>query len=475
MTAIADVLVLGAGPAGVGAAIAARRYGLSVIVMDEATEAGGQVYRAPAPGLPRDTAETRPGETLRATLAASGALCRLGEVVWSITPLTDGAGFRVDSLGEAGPRMVEATRLILATGAQERVVPFPGWTLPGIIGLAGATILLKSQGIAPGASTLVAGTGPLLAAVAAGILKVGGQVAAVVDIASRADWLATLPALAQRPALFGRGLGWHAKLRAAGVPLLFGHAIENAELSGDGLEITVAPVDRAGRPRAGERRRMTVDSVAIGHGLVPATDAARLLRAAQQYDPARGHWQPTTDAGFRASLPGLYVAGDGAGIAGADAAFLQGQIAGLSAAMDHGRAVPTQEIAALRRRTARAGAVGTAMARLSAPRAGQIGAITAETTVCRCEDVTRAEIDRAIGQGARDANQLKSWTRCGMGPCQGRVCGDIAGALLAVGTGRARAEVGVFTARTPLRPLPIEALTGVYDYADIRLPPAAPL
>lgn len=474
MNAGTDVLVLGAGPAGVGAAIAARRHGLSVIVLDEATEAGGQVYRAPAPGLPRDTAATRPGEALRARLASSGAECRLGEVAWSITPLPAG-GFRVDSLGEAGPRKVEATRLILATGAQERVVPFPGWTLPGIIGLAGATILLKSQGIAPGASTLVAGTGPLLAAVAAAILKAGGKVTAVVDIASRGDWLVTLPALMRRPALFGRGLGWHAKLRAAGVPLLFGHTIERAEAHGAMIEVTLAPVDRVGHPRAGERRRMTVDSVAVGHGLVPACDAARLLRTAQHYDTARGHWQPTTDAGFRASLPGLYVAGDGAGIVGADAAFLQGQIAGLSAAMDHGCTVSPEEIANLRRRSKRAAVVGFAMAQLSAPRAGQIAAIAPETIVCRCEDVSRAEIDRAIGEGAHDANQLKSWTRCGMGPCQGRVCGDVAGALLAAATGRTRQEAGFLTARTPLRPLPVDALTGVYDYADIRLPPAAPL
>lgn len=456
----ADVLVLGAGPAGIGAAVAARGQGLSVLVLDEAAEAGGQAHRA--------TVLSPSGAALRARLAASGAQCRLGELAWSVTP-RQGGGFRVDTLGEAGPHVLEAAALVVATGAQERVVPFPGWTLPGVTGLAAAAALVRSPGIAPGRSTLVAGTGPLLAAVAVGILEAGGEVAAVVDLCSRRRWLATLPALALRPGLLRRGLGWHARLRAAGVPVLFGHGLERVEPQGDRLAATLRATGASGR------RRMVVDAVAVGHGLLPACDVTRLLRAEHAYDERRGHWHPRLDRDFRSSIPGLYVAGDGAGIAGAEAAELQGRIAGLAAARDLGCRVPPRELAALYRGAARAAGAGIALARLGAPDRRQVDAIAPGTIVCRCEDVPRAALDLAIAHGARDANQLKSWTRCGMGSCQGRLCGDVAARLLAAGTGRDRAAIGAFTMRTPLRPLPVAMLTGTYDYADIQLPPAAPL
>jgi thioredoxin reductase/bacterioferritin-associated ferredoxin len=474
MSGVCDLLVVGAGPAGIEAAHAASRHGLSVTLMDEAPQAGGQVDRAPPKSFRASIEAADPtGVAHWRRLSDSRVTACFNHVVWSVSP-----GFRVDALGPEGPVSWRARAVIAATGAQERVVPFPGWTLPGVTGLAAASILLKSQGMLPGALTLVAGQGPLLLAVAIGILEAGGRLAAVVDLASRREWLADWPAIASRPGLAARGAGRRATLWRAGVPVLYRRAMRSVTEAGDGrLVASVAPVDADGRPAIGAVRQFVVDAVTVGNGLTASTDITRLLRVAHHYDGTRGGWVPTLDAALRTSLPGLYVAGGAAGLAGAAAAAIDGQLAGLTAAQDLG-ALSTlgyaREAAALGSRARRDRRFGSAMARLMALRPAQVAAIPAETVICRCEDVTRAEIDAAAAEGARTVNQIKAWTRCGMGPCQGRICGDVVGELL-TGKGGRREAAGQLTGRTPFRPLPLGQLTGEIDYATLSLPPPAPL
>jgi thioredoxin reductase/bacterioferritin-associated ferredoxin len=467
MTAPFDIAVLGAGPAGMAAATLASRHGVSVVLLDENAAPGGQVFRAPAPGLILpDSPDRRAGDAMRAALAASGATLRLGARVWSLGggPLV-AAGeppglFRLDLLADGGVETLQARALILCAGTYERVIPFVGWTLPGVIGLAAATVLLKAEDVLPGRRVVVAGTGPLLAAVAAGILKRGGRVAALVDAAPRRAWLAALPALASRPDLLARGVGWLAAILAAGVPVLSGWRI--AEAFGQDAVESVDLVPLSG----GATRRIACDAVCVGHGLVPATEAARLFGAAHEFAPARGGWVTTLDADRRSSVPGLYVAGDGAGIEGAAAAPRSGETAARAALRDLGRhdAIPARRAAAR---------FGVAMAALMAPPAALVAAIPADCVVCRCEEVTRVEIEAARAAGARDLNQLKQFTRCGMGPCQGRMCGEAAAELLAAHVG-SRAAVGCFTPRLPLRPVPMQALLGDFRYEDIPVPPPAP-
>lgn len=471
---MSDLIVLGAGPAGGNAALAAAEAGLDVVVLDEQDDAGGQVWRKPLAGLgglPR-SAETQDGDALRAKLAASGVALRFGRRVWSV-----GGHFRIDAIGPQGNETVEAPRLIVATGAHERVVPFPGWTLPGVIGLAAATALVKSQGVTPGQRVVVAGCGPLLVAVAAGILKLGGDVAAIVDLAGRGDWLAALPALATQPKLLWRGLGWAVQIGAARIPVHFRHTVKAAR----GLEalerIVIAPVDRHGALAVGPEQVIETDALCIGHGLVPGSEVTRLLRAAHAFDRLRGGFAPVLDACGRTSLAGLYACGDGAGLRGAIMAEQAGRMAGLAAASDAGRLPPGRFSSSLGRATAamrRARAFSDAMAGMMALRPAQVAAIAAETVVCRCEDVTRGEIDAAHAAGAQDLNQLKHFTRCGMGPCQGRMCGDVAAELLALKVG-SREQVGSWTGRLPLRPVNFDQLIGDFDYSDIPIPEPAPL
>ena len=473
-----DVIVLGAGPAGVNAALAAAGAGLRVVLFDQQAQAGGQVWRAPLPGLHMPPSpELASGDALRARLGGTTVECRFGRTIWSV-----GGHFRVDAVGPAGNDSAQAPRLIAATGAHERIVPFPGWTLPGVIGLAAATVLLKSQGVLPGRRVVVAGCGPLLAAVAAGILKGGGGIAAIVDLAGPGDWLRRLPALATQPRLLARGAGWALKIGAARIPVYFRHAVRAAEAGeadhGEALErVRIAPVDASGAFVAGPERMLEADALCVGHGLVPGAEIPRLFRVQQAFDRRRGGFIPELDDDGRTSLDGLYACGDGAGIRGVLVAEATGLLAGLACARDAGALSAeafARAAAGPRRAIAQARPFSDTMADSMALRPAQVAAIPDHTVVCRCEDITRGQIDTAFADGARDLNQLKHFTRCGMGPCQGRFCGDVAGEILAARVG-SREAVGTFTARPPLRPVPLADLMGSFDYADIPIPAPAPL
>lgn len=473
-----EFLVLGAGPAGVGAALAAAECGVETLIVDAARTSGGQVYRAmPEPfraaaGAP-DNPDQMLGARQREALLESQVERALGRKVWSVTP-----GFRVDALGPKGPEHWRCRALMAATGTTERIIPFPGWTLPGVIGLGAATLLLKSQMILPGSRTLVAGCGPLLVAVAAGVLKAGGSVAAVLDLSGPGDWLKSVPAMTAQPGLLLRGLRWLGAIRAAGVPVLSRETIREVRPKGERLELITQPVDAERRPiPTGVGTVFEADCVAVGHGLVPATEVTRLLQARHEFRPERGGWIAHRDSHCRTTVEGLFAAGDSAGISGAAAAYLEGRIAGLTAALDLGRVDAKQHremstpIAGRLRRAARFGA---AMARLMALRPGQVEGVDGDTVICRCEDVTRSEIEAALDRGACQVNQLKSWTRCGMGPCQGRMCGETAASLVAARVG-SREQAGLWTARAPIRPIDLEALYGDLAYVDIPIPQEAPL
>ncbi|MEQ9813694.1 MAG: NAD(P)/FAD-dependent oxidoreductase [Azospirillaceae bacterium] len=475
MRASTDLLVVGAGPAGIAAATQAAELGLAVEIVDDSIMPGGQVYRTAPPGLPaRDSSpDSRKGDTLRRALAGTGARFRGATRIWFAAP-----GFTVAGVGPQGPITWSPRAILAASGTTERVIPVPGVTLPGVVGLAGATILLKTHQALPGARTVVAGAGPLLIAVAAGIIKSGGSVAAIVDLASRGDWLSRLPAMLNRTDLLRQGMDWLRLIRRARVPYYRRHGVRRVIGEDAVTAVEIAPVGADGAMRADSAgRRIDCDALAIGHGLVPATELTRLLGAAHDYDQTAGGWIPRLGADQQTSVEGLFAAGDGTGISGADAAVLAGRLAALAAARHLGRlseAALEQRARPIRRDLARARRFGAAMGALMALRNGLAAQITPETIVCRCEDITRAEIDEAAASGVRTLNQLKSAIRCGMGPCQGRMCGDAAATLIASASRTDRSAVGQWTARAPIRPVQLADMVGEYDYDDIPKPPPAP-
>ena len=329
-----------------------------------------------------------------------------------------------------------------------------------------------------GRLVVVAGCGPLLAAVAAKTLQLGGEVAAVVDLSTKAQWLGALPRIATRPSLLAQGLGWGGKILRHRVSVHSGHAIKRAEGALEVERVVIAPVGRAGPSRPGAERAIeNIDALIVGHGLVPGAEITRSLGAAHHYDRRLGGWVPTCDEVGRTSISGLFAIGDGAGIRGAAPAILAGEVAGLTAARDVAKALTDEvagRIAQATRRARRSGPFSEGIGELLALRPGMVGDIGDETIVCRCEDVPRHEIETAIRDGARDMNQLKHFTRCGMGPCQGRICGDVVGELLARHVG-SREAAGYWTQRTPLRPVPLAELIGDYTYDDLPIPAPAPL
>ncbi len=473
-----DLAIVGAGPAGAEAALQAGRLGLRTLVIDEQAQAGGQVWRSKGPAIRRApaTAESLCGDRLRGHLAHSKVNCLFGNRVWSIE--TSGGGFGLSVTGPGGAKTISARALLLTTGAQERVVPVPGWTLPGVIGLGAATALMKEQMIVPGGRVVVAGSGPLMVFVAHEIMRYGGQVAAVVDLNPRSAWLAAVPAMAARPDLLMRGSLMVARMVARGVPLLTGHGIRRIE-GVDGVErVAVGPVDRAWSPTGNESAVLDADSVCMGHGLTPAIEASRLLGAAHVFDEAEGGWRPVRDRWGRTSVAGLYVAGDGAGVQGAAAAQFRGRLSAVAIAREQGiisvvRA--TRMAIRLRAGLVPAARFGRAMVALTAPRSGLIDAVTPATVVCRCEGVTRHDLDVELDSGGVTANALKSGTRCGMGSCGGRFCADTAAMVTCRARGIDRADVGLATARPPLRPVQIGGITGDFDYDDLPIPAPSPL
>jgi thioredoxin reductase/bacterioferritin-associated ferredoxin len=475
-----DVIILGAGPAGAEAGVVASGLGLSALVIDEARAAGGQIFRAPDAWVANSVERKQiapEGEALRRRLSESRVDLAFEHRVWMIASGAQ-SGFEVAAVGPAGALMVEAEAVIVATGATERFYPRPGWTLPGVIGLGAATVMLKAHRVLPGQRLLVAGPGPLAPLTAKLIQQGGGEVVAMVDPNPFSVWFKELPKMIRRPDLLAQGAMWLASLRASGAPILRGWDVRAIEGQERAESVTVGPVDVGWRPVASPReKRFAVDAVCLGYGLQPATEIYRLLGAAQEFVPARGGWAPELDTAQRTSVPRLYAAGDGASLLGMAAAPLTGRLAALSATFDLGK-LPEAEYQRATAQTARALArvsrFGQAMARLVEPRASAMQAVDDSVVVCRCEDVTAGELRAAIAQGSSEINALKAATRCGMGPCGGRMCGEAAAALMEC-AGLERAVIGQWTARPPLRPIPLDALTGEFDYADIPIPEPAPL
>jgi NADPH-dependent 2,4-dienoyl-CoA reductase/sulfur reductase-like enzyme len=458
-----DVVVIGAGPAGVEAAMAAQSCGLDVLIIDEAHEAGGQIYRAgPAFNIPE-------GKLLRDRLQKSGVPAAFEHRIWSAAKTT--TGFELAAVGPTSSRVVAASAIIVASGAIERFYPRVGWTLPGVIGLGAATIMMKAQGILPGRRVLVCGPGPLATLVAHLIQDHGGEVVALADPNPRRAWLRALPAMASRPDLFIDGAKWITQLLAKRVPIFQGWDIVSISGRNSVESVTLSQQD-------GSRKRVfEADAVCFGHGLVPATEFFRLLGAPMEYRPERGGWIPRLDLHQRAGIARLYAAGDCAQILGVAAAPLTGRLAGLTAAFDLQRISQTEyrrSYTHARSSLSRISYFGHEIARMMQPRASAMEHVPDETIVCRCEDVTVGELRTAVRQGAREINALKAATRCGMGPCGGRSCGEAAGAVMEC-AGVPRASIGYWTARPPLRPVPIESLIGNFSYDDIPITEPAPL
>lgn len=468
-----DIAVIGAGPAGANAALTAAEHGRSVAVVDEQSRPGGQVWRAKSDAIlsAPTTPETQAGDALRAAVAAS-SVQHFGDTrVWQIE--RQPGGWEIHILRHGKADVISAKALILATGAREFVQPVPGWTTPGVIGLAGATALFKQDLTLPGKRSVVCGTGPLVFFVASEIRRLGGEVAAVVTPNTRRDWLRALPAMSGEPGLLMRGATWVADLMLARVPILWRHAVTQVAGGSRVTGVTLRKLDAAWTP-TGTARQIEADSLCLGNGLLPAIEAAQLAGLGIRHRPELGGWVPEADEDGRTARDGLFLCGDGAGIRGAAAARIQGKLAGLGALEFLGEDVGDAP-SRLRSAWRRAALFGQAMTALSVPRPGLQALSTPETVMCRCESLRRSDIAAEISTGAGSTNAVKSGLRAGMGPCGGKYCQTAVARMIASHQGCSEAHVPPPTPRPPLRPVPARALAGEFNYADLPIPKPAPL
>jgi thioredoxin reductase len=447
-----DVVVIGAGPAGLAAAASTANAGLSTLLLDENAGPGGQVWRAitSTPLKARELlgADYWSGEAIVQEARASGAEIIHRATVWSLD-----RNLELGISAGGGSAFIRARRVIIATGAQERPFPIPGWTLPGVMTAGAAQTMLKSSGIVPDGRTIIAGQGPLLWLLAAQILRLGGRVDRVLDTTARKNYLTALPhAFAfMTSSYFTKGLALMREVRAK-VPVISG--VTELAAAGDGRLATVSYAAGA------KRETMAADLLLLHQGLVPNVNLAMAAGVEHRWDERQLCWTPVLDTDYGSSVEGIAIAGDGAGIGGADAAIWRGRIAARSAVAALSPTAKLEPIATLRAELARAERGRAFLDTLFQP-ARQFRIPTGHTMVCRCEEVTARDVLDSVAIGATGPNQLKAYRRTGMGPCQGRLCGLTVTELMAEARGKTPDEIGYYRLRAPVKPIMLSELAAL--------------
>ena len=450
-----DLIIIGAGPAGMSAAAVAARDGIRVLILDEQPQPGGQIYRNVAQNRGNRSwlgQSYAAGACLVDALKHPGITIQSGATVWRL----DKGPFVTWSRGGIS-QTTSAAHVLLATGAQERPVPFPGWTLPGVMPAGAAQILMKTAGLLP-KNAVLAGSGPLLYLIAAQMIDAGSAPQALVETQTPRQMLRALSHLPR--AMFGaptllKGLTLIAKIRAAGVPRYTAASDfrASAEANGDiGFRFRVKGRDRS----------LTCGLLLTHQGVIPGTHITRAAGIPHQWNAAQGAFQPEHDLWGATDQPSLHVAGDSSGIGGADAAAAAGELAALNILCQTGhQSTETRDQRAARARAAlfRARAIRPFLDTAYPPPA-EILTPSDDTIVCRCEEVSAGAIRHAIREGAQGQRQIKTSLRCGMGPCQGRMCDATLRGLLSAEATTNRA-ISPPRARTPIKPIALGELAAL--------------
>ncbi|MDF5894547.1 FAD/NAD(P)-binding oxidoreductase [Pseudomonas syringae pv. syringae] len=441
------IAIVGAGPAGIRAAQTLLAHGIKACLIDEGLRGGGQVYRRQPDNFQRSAKALYGFESAKA-VAVHNALDTLAAQI-DYRPQTlvwNAEDHQLDTLQNGTAATLDFSHLIVATGATDRILPVPGWTLPGVYSLGAAQIALKYQGCAIGQRAVFCGTGPLLYLVAYQYAKAGAKVLAVLDSAPFSAQCKALPALLGQPATLAKGMYYRAWLSAHGIPVHQGAQLTriDGEKRVDGIQWQ----------RNSKSGHLACDAVAFAHALRSETQLADLLGCEFAWSALNRAWLPTRDDCGRSSVSGIYLAGDGAGIMGADAAEMAGELAALGLLQDIGVVADTARIDTLK----------TALRRIERFRHGLetafpfpedwVAKVADDTLVCRCEEVSAGEIRSAVQDGHWEINRVKAMCRVGMGRCQGRMCGLAAAEIIARESGRSVEHVGRLRGQAPIKPLP---------------------
>ena len=456
---IYDIAIVGSGPAGMAAAAEFAQADVSVVLLDAYPQLGGHYYRQPPEtfGQHPITSGQRQDdfEALR-DRAAGSQIRRLAETsIWNIAK-TD-QGFLLQFTGPQKVRSVAAKVLLLAAGAYDRPFPFPGWHLPGVITLGGAQMLLKGHGIVPGKRILVGGSGPLLLAAAAGLVKAGAEVVAVLDMARLFEGMLRSPQTYWGQ--WGRlkeAWDYGRTLQKAGVPIKFGQTIFRADGAAEVESATYGSIDAMGRPQEGTATKVDVDTVCAALGFLPNIALSRLLKCEHHYDARLDAFYPIHNQAMETNVANLFVAGDITGVGGKDLSKMQGRIAAWNmlsrlerlTSVDAKNCVDTLTPAMAKERR-----FLDVMHERMRIKPGTLDLLQDETIVCRCEMTTAGDVRNAVRQGATDLRGVKLRSRTGMGACQSRYCEQTTAQLIMQETGADRLSVGTTSVRPPIIPV----------------------
>ncbi len=480
-----DLIIVGGGPGGLSAAAKASGNDVKVLLVDAGETLGGHYYKELPQdfhgGQDHDGSQARELAGYRRLLGSANTTILSNTQVWGIfqgreTTFEQPAPDQQDLLpqeytlyldGPPGtPHAVTAPALILAPGVYDRPLPFPGWTLPGVITPGAAQMLLKRQGLLPGKRILIAGTGPLQLAVAANLAQAGAEIVALLDLCAINDALALAPgAFWGQWSRLGEFTGYLMTLARKRVPLLFRQAIRLAEGDAEGgvTAVVVGPVDAQGRPRTGAETRYEVDTICCSYGFLPSIHLSLHLGCQHVYSPSLGAFVPVHDERMETDRPNVFIAGDVTGVGGKPLAALQGQVAAISALENLGR-IPADAAASQRARLspgiAREHRFERFLWQRFRFRPGVLHALDDQSVLCRCEHVTLGELRKSYQDGARTITGAKVRTRLGMGLCQGRYCISNANAILAELGQLSPTDVGLMRIRPPIVPVRIK---DVYD------------
>ena len=456
------LVIVGGGPAGMCAAIEAARAGVDCTILDEAPALGGQIYRSlPGEFTGGPSRDLAGGQDLRDELEAVAGRVQVHSDT-SVLGVWRNSSLQLLTAHGGGCDLIDTDNLIIATGAYDRPVPFPGWTLPGVMTAGGVQTFLKTMGVRPGKRALIAGTGPLLLVVANQLADAGVEVLGVLEAGRRPGKVKAAAALFGHGDLIRDARDYYAGLRAHGILVIYNHAIFRANGS-QAVESVDYGAVRADdwTPDFDHPIHAGVDLLVVGYGFVPNTELTALAGCEHRYDAALGGWVPVRDASMWTTVPGVAAAGDGGGVAGVLVAREEGRLAGIAAA---------ERLGALSHAEARARQAGPLdrlwsldrprryLDELSRLRPGLAMLAEADTPMCRCEEVLRRDVDEALSQGARDLQAVKLATRLGMGPCQGRYCGPATALYMSRALSCAPADCGRINPQPPVRPVTLGEL-----------------
>lgn len=454
MNAGYPLVVIGGGPAGIAAAVRAARHGVRVALLDDQPQAGGQIY------LNLESSALDPsilgpdyskGASLLASLRESGVEYFPQTSVWYLD-----RDRQLGLIQQGRAQRIAAQHVVIACGAQERPMPFPGWDKPGVLTAGGAQTLLKSSAMLAEDGVVLAGRGPLLLLLAQQYLRAGVRLGAILDTTAAGAWHRTLKHIPRTLlAIDYLFKGWRMirAIRKAGVPWYRQVDALRAE-GGERLQ-------GVGFRSLGRSHRIDTDLLLTHDGVIPEIQVAQAAGCAVDWSDSQQCWHARVDAWSESSRANIFVTGDAAGIGGADAARLGGELAGLQVAHRLGFLTSGERdkmARPLRRQRHRHLAIRPFLDAWYAP--AQAERVDDDTLVCRCEGVDAAEIRNVIALGCPGPNQAKAFTRCGMGACQGRFCASTVERLFAQQLGLSPGKIGRYHARPPLKPVTLGQLAG---------------